>query len=98
MKPHAWILLLLLSLAAVPGCAMNETRELPEPRAGVVTDMAEFEAFLALAPTPDEFREVYPDVVLILPGDIATREYRTDNSRYFADLDEEERITGGSFQ
>jgi len=88
----------LLFVLAVPACSMNETRELPEPRSGVVTDVAAFEAFIAQAPTPEEFREVYPDVVLILPGDIATREFRTDNSRFFADLDAEERIIGGSFQ
>jgi hypothetical protein len=37
-------------------------------------------------------------VLLVMPGDIATREYRTDNSRYFARLDEAGRITGGVFQ
>lgn len=92
------VLIWLLFALAVPACSMTELRELPEPRPGVVTDLAAFEEFIALAPTPEEFRQVYPDVVLILPGDIATREFRTDNSRYFADLDEQERIIGGSFQ
>lgn len=102
MKRNSWVsvfaLMGLLFVLAVPACSMTETRELPEPRSGAVTDLAAFEAFIALAPTPEEFREVYPDVVLILPGDIATREFRTDNSRFFADLDAEERIIGGSFQ
>lgn len=102
MKGNLWFpvfaLLVLLFALAVPACSMTETRELPEPRSGVVTDLAAFEEFVALAPTPEEFRGVYPDVVLILPGDIATREFRTDNSRFFADLDAEERIIGGSFQ
>ena len=102
MRRNGWfpvlVLMGLLFALAVPACNMIEPRELPEPRSGVVTDVAAFEAFIAQAPTPEDFREVYPDVVLILPGDIATREFRTDNSRFFADLDAEERIIGGSFQ
>jgi len=92
------VLMWLLFAVAAPACSMTEVRELPEPRPGVVTDLAAFEEFIALTPTSEEFREVYPDVVLILPGDIATREFRTDNSRFFADLDAQERIVGGSFQ
>jgi hypothetical protein len=102
MKRNLWLPVLalmgLLFALAVPACSMTETRELPERHSGVVTDLAAFEEFIALAPTPEEFRAVYADVVLILPGDIATREFRTDNSRFFADLDAEERIIGGSFQ
>jgi hypothetical protein len=72
MKRNLWLPVLalmgLLFALAVPACSMTETRELPEPHSGVVTDLAAFEEFIALAPTPEEFRAVYPDVVLILPG------------------------------
>jgi hypothetical protein len=95
--PILVLLGLLLTLAA-SACSMTEARALPEPRSGVVTDVVAFQEFITLAPTPEEFRQVYPDVVLILPGDIATREYRTDNSRFFAELDDDGRIVGGSFQ
>jgi hypothetical protein len=69
-----------------------------EVRAGVVTDMSAFEAFIAGRPTPRDFRRVYPDVLLVMPGDITTQEYRTDNSRYFAQLDGDGRILGGVFR
>ncbi|MFO8005977.1 hypothetical protein [Thioalkalivibrio sp.] len=98
LRSSVWALMGLLFALAVPACSMTETRELPEPRSGVVSDLAAFEAFIAQAPRPEAFREVYPDVMLILPGEVATREFRTDNSRFFADLDAEERIIGGSFQ
>lgn len=89
---------MLLIIAAL-GCGMtNMGPDLPEARPGVVTDLDAFREFIELAPTPEQFREVYPEVVLILPGDIATREYRADNSRYFAELDGDGNITGGSFQ
>lgn len=67
-------------------------------RPGNVQDLAQFEEFVASRPTPALFRKVYPDVTLILPGDIATREFRTDRSRYFADIDLEGRIVSGGFQ
>jgi hypothetical protein len=57
-----------------------------------------FDQFIATRPTPEEFRRVYPDVTLVLPGQIATKELRFNNSRYFAQLDEQNRISGGRFQ
>jgi predicted small lipoprotein YifL len=71
----------------------------PAPGAvhGFVTDMTAFDAFIATHPTPDQFRASYPDVLLVLPGTIATREFRTNNSRYFAELDKDGRISGGKF-
>lgn len=69
----------------------------PAPVHGFVTDTAAFDAFIATRPTPDQFRAAYPDVLLVLPGAIATREFRTNNSRYFAELDKDGRITGGKF-
>ncbi|WP_370305135.1 hypothetical protein [Sinimarinibacterium flocculans] len=70
----------------------------PQPVAGKVTDVSAFEAFIATRPTPEAFRQTYPDVTLVLPGQIATKELRFDNSRYFAQLDEQGRIVGGKFQ
>jgi predicted small lipoprotein YifL len=64
---------------------------------GYVTDMKAFDAFVATHPTPDQFRANYPDVLLVLPGTVATREFRNNNSRYFAELDANGRITGGKF-
>lgn len=68
------------------------------PVRGKVTDVAAFERYIATLPTPQDFRARYPDVVLVLPGDFATKELRLDNSRYFAQLDEQGRIVGGKFQ
>lgn len=65
---------------------------------GFVTDLTAFESFIASRPTPDQFRQRYPDVLLVLPGDISTFELRGDNSRYFAEVDDEGCITGGHFQ
>lgn len=87
-----------ISLPVLGGCAAHDATPRPEVRPGVVTDMPAFKAFIAARPTPEEFRRVYPGVLLVMPGDIATREYRTDNSRYFARLDEVGRIMGGVFQ
>lgn len=65
---------------------------------GHVTDMEGFAAFIDLRPTPDQFRSRYPDVQLVMPGDITTKELRFDNSRFFAELDDSGLITGGRFQ
>ncbi|HET6552816.1 MAG TPA: lipoprotein [Dyella sp.] len=69
----------------------------PVPVHGFVTDTATFDTFIATHPTPDQFRVAYPDVQLVLPGTVATREFRSNNSRYFAELDAQGRITGGKF-
>lgn len=87
-----------LALAACQGGLSMSNASAPHPVAGFVTDMPAFEAFVAAAPTPEEFRRIYPDVTLVLPGQIATKELRFNNSRYFAQLDEQGRITGGKFQ
>lgn len=68
-----------------------------QPLRGNVTDVAAFERYIATQPTPAQFRAQYPDVSLVLPGEIATKELRMDNSRYFAQLDADGRIVGGRF-
>ncbi|WP_133882746.1 hypothetical protein [Panacagrimonas perspica] len=63
-----------------------------------VTDLDAFNAFVATRPTPEVLRQRYPGLTVVLPGDISTRELRSDNSRFFAEIDAESRITGGRFQ
>ncbi|MFT4045128.1 MAG: hypothetical protein QM661_00355 [Solimonas sp.] len=88
---------LIVAAGLAAACHHAATTD-PEPAAGFVTDMDAFRAFVATHPTPEQFRKGYPDVTLILPGQIATRELRMNNSRYFAELDSEGRITGGKFR
>jgi predicted small lipoprotein YifL len=83
--------------AAKPAAPVAPTVAAPAPVHGFVTDMTAFNTFIATHPTAAEFRAAYPDVVLVLPGDIATRELRTNNSRYFAEVDATGHITGGKF-
>ncbi|HEX4896459.1 MAG TPA: hypothetical protein VFV11_09040 [Solimonas sp.] len=89
---------LALTACAKPPMPAPPTTPPPTPPvAGFVTDLPGFERFIATAPTPAEFRARYPDVLLVLPGDIATKEFRMNNSRYFAKLDAQGRINGGRF-
>lgn len=69
----------------------------PHPVAGFVTDAKAFDAFIATRPTPEQFRAAYPDVLLVTPDMMTTREIRMNNSRYFPELDAEGRIKGGKF-
>ena len=96
------ILLPALALFALTACSATgapppaATSEAPV--AGYVTDLAAFEVYLAGQPTPAQFKAHYPDVTLVLPGQIATKEFRMNHSRYFAELDADGRIVGGKFQ
>lgn len=108
-KHPAALALILLSLA---GCTptpeaqpLTETVSMPStpaipatPGRTSVTDLAAFEGLIATRPTPAELRARYPGLQLVMPGDISTRELRSDRSRYFAELDGEGRIVGGRFQ
>lgn len=87
----------LLSLAA---CALPPAQSAvtTAPVAGYVTDLPVFEEFIATQPTPEQFRARYPDVTLVMPGTITSKEMRLNRSRYFATLDAKGRITGGRFQ
>ena len=62
-----------------------------------VVDLDQFNRLIATKPTVSEFRNAYSCVTLVLPGDISTREMRYDSSRYFAEMGEFGRITGGHF-
>lgn len=70
----------------------------PAPVKGFVTDTKAFDAFIATKPTADQFKAAYPDVVLVMPGTMTTREIRMNNSRYFPEWDDAGHITGGKFQ
>ena len=97
-----WVAISMLPVLAGMGfigaCAHNPAQEWPEPRPGNVTDLEAFNEFLARQPSPDIFSSVYPHIVLILPGMIATQEFRTDNSRFFAELGPDGRILSGNFR
>lgn len=97
------LLLAAVALLCATGCAAPGTGSATAsadtaPMPGRVTDMKAFGAFMATRPTPAQFQARYPDVVLVQPGEVATKEFRTDNSRFFAEFDVEGRIVGGSFQ
>lgn len=86
----------VLGAAALVACQTAPATQ-PKPVAGFVTDMKAFDAFIATKPTPEQFRAAYPDVTLVTPDMMSTREMRQNNSRYFPRLDSEGRIIGGSF-
>ncbi|WP_426286125.1 hypothetical protein [Luteibacter sp. E-22] len=88
--------LLVLGGAALSACQTAPAAQ-PRPVAGFVTDMKAFDAFIATKPTPEQFRAAYPDVLLVTPDMMSTREMRQNNSRYFPKLDADGRIVGGSF-
>jgi hypothetical protein len=102
----------LLALLALNACAMPPPST--DPAVGTVSGASSgttsvagfvsddkrpaFDAFIATQPNPEQFRARYPDVTLVLPGTIASKEFRMNNSRYFAQLDAAGRITSGKFQ
>lgn len=71
-----------------------------EARRGPVADLAAFRRFIEMRPAAGAFRLRYPDVELVLPGaEAATAPgLRADNSRYYAEVDEQGRIVGGEFR
>jgi hypothetical protein len=93
----ATLALFLLAASIATGACHDMARAGDKPVAGYVTDMAGFEAFIATHPTPEQFRAKYPDVLLVMPGTMTTMEVRSNNSRYFPELDKDGRIVGGRF-
>lgn len=96
MRHHSLALAVLVFAVALGGCH-HATHDAPAPSTGYVTDVKSFDAFIATHPTADQFRSTYPGVLLVLPGERASREFRNNNSRYFAELDKDGHITGGKF-
>lgn len=91
----------LFFMAALGGAALSACQTAPaaqpRPVPGFVTDVKAFDAFIATRPTPAQFRAAYPDVMLVTPDMMTTREMRMNNSRYFPEMDGEGRIKGGKF-
>lgn len=108
MNPHRHVLsaILLSCLAAACTAPVPHGSAPPPPPPetapptvrAAVTDLAAFDAFIATRPTPEALRARFPGLVVVMPGDIATKELRTDNSRYFVELDADGRVAGGRFQ
>ena len=94
--------LFLLAAAIATGACHDTTHDGAKtdakPVAGFVTDTAAFDAFIATHPTPAQFHARYPDVQLVTPDMVTTMEMRSNNSRYFPELDKDGRITGGGFR
>ena len=61
-------------------------------------DRTAFAAFIATTPTEAQFRAAYPDVVVVMPNSMATTDFRSDHSRFFAAINDEGHISGGRFQ
>lgn len=102
MHAHRLFACALLAGAALFATACRTAETGPAAEAAVVMpgkvgDLPAFERFIAAKPTPEQFAARYPDVRLVLPGQIATKEFRSDNSRYFAETDAQGRIVGGKF-
>jgi len=89
--------LAVFSVAAMLGGCQSSAPAAPKAVHGFVTDMKAFDAFIATHPTPEQFRATYPDVQLVMPGTVTTMEFRSNNSRYYPELDKEGRIVGGHF-
>lgn len=88
----------LLAAGLLSACQTGGTPPAPPADTQPAFDQAKFDAFIATKPTPDQFRAAYPSILLVMPDDIATMEYRTDHSRFFAELDPQGRIVGGGFR
>lgn len=89
---------LIAACIGLSACGSAISLAEPAPVRGHVNNMGAFQTFVATRPTPSEFRRVYPDVTLVLPRDMATMEMRNNNSRFFAQVDQDGKIVGGSFR
>lgn len=89
---------MLLGACAPTPDAAPPLSEVNTPVRAQVTDLEAFAAFISTRPTPDALRARYPGLLVVMPGDITTKELRGDNSRYFVELDADGRVSGGRFQ
>lgn len=94
---HRLFLAAAIAVALGLGGCQTMSNASPAPVHGYVTDITAFNAFIATHPTPAQFRAMYPDVQLVMPNTITTMDFRSNNSRYFVELDGEGRIVGGHF-
>ncbi|WP_430391954.1 hypothetical protein [Dyella sp. 20L07] len=91
------VALAVFAAAMTLGGCHDMTQPTTMPVHGFVTDTKGFDAFIATRPTPEQFRASYPDVQLVMPGTITTMDFRSNNSRYFVELDKVGHIVGGHF-
>lgn len=96
----------LISMPRTPSMLLSAEQQAAAPARTAVTapaapadihDAADFDRYLATRPTVAAFQLRYPKVFVVLPGTMATREFRHDRSRFFAELDAAGRIIGGRF-
>lgn len=93
---HRLLCTATIAAVLVLGGCQTMSAPAPTPVHGYVTDVAAFDAFIATHPTPAQFRATYPDVQLVMPNTVTTMDFRSNNSRYFAEL-KDGRIAGGHF-
>lgn len=86
------------SLLAIPMGVASPEDALQHNRSGILTGLSTLDAFIQSRPTPEEFQQAYPDVWLILPGDIVSRGFCSQYYRYVAEIDAEGRISGGRLE
>jgi hypothetical protein len=87
------------SLLAAPATANTPEPAVLDPlAAGSAKSISELPSFVALRPTPEEFQQAFPDVWLVLPGDIVSRSVCSQYYRFMAELDATGRISGGSLE
>jgi hypothetical protein len=86
------------ALLAAPAAASTPQPSEPDHAADTAKDISELPAFVASRPTPEEFQQAFPDVWLVLPGDIVSRSVCSQYYRFMAELDAKGRISGGSLE
>lgn len=99
-KDSVFAINLCTSMPVNDASAVDVLEEFADRRAageGVWVDVVAFQRLLATNPTPAELRAAFPEVLVILPDEMATREFRFDQSRFFAMLDDAGRVYGGEF-
>jgi hypothetical protein len=74
------------------------TASADRPVRGPVTDTLAFANFIATRPTEEQFKSKYPDVVLVMPGQLATMDFKGRGERFQARTDADGRIIGGNLE
>ncbi len=88
---------MLLAEPPADTATASPPQQLSKPAVADVNDIADFDRYIAARPTVAAFQQRYPTVFVVLPGTMATREFRHDRSRFFAEIDAAGRIIGGRF-
>ena len=97
MRTRLLALSVLGAAVALGGCHHHTRPDGTRVDSKGVVDMAGFETFIATHPTPEQFKKMYPGVLLMLPGMMSTMEIRYDNTRFFPQMDSSGHIIGGDF-